>query len=195
MRRVAQAVEARGLTVEYIRCSGDPDSLDAIWIPALRAAIADATAPHVMEPQCPGAVERYVDLGACYDIPALKAIRSELTACRAGYPECYRRAYRCLTAAAEIRGNIRALLLTPALEERMVKRARGILSRECRRSGKEPGHVTRRFLDAVSCRESGASSAPRRSSAAGSTNCATPTAWPIRSSPGCAPGRWRRGMT
>ena len=33
MRRVAQAVEARGLTVEYIRCSGDPDSLDAIWIP------------------------------------------------------------------------------------------------------------------------------------------------------------------
>ena len=151
MRRVAQAVEARGLTVEYVRCSGDPDSLDAIWIPALRAAIADATAPHVMEPQCPGAVERYVDLGACYDIPALKAIRSELTACRAGYPECYRRAYRCLTAAAEIRGNIRALLLTPALEERMVKRARGILSRECRRSGKEPGHVTRRFLDAVSC--------------------------------------------
>ena len=34
----------------------------------------------------------------------------------------------------------------------MVKRARGILSRECRRTGKEPGQARSRFLDAISCR-------------------------------------------
>ena len=35
MRRVAQAMEEKGASVEYIACSGDPDSLDAVVIPAL----------------------------------------------------------------------------------------------------------------------------------------------------------------
>lgn len=152
MRRVGRAMEERGLRVEYIQCSGDPDSLDAVHIPELHAAVVDATAPHVIEPTCPGAVDRYVNLGECYDVPALKAIREELTGCMEGYPECYRRAYRCLAAAAQIEADRRALLLTPAVEERMVKRARGILSRECRRTGKEPGQARSRFLDAISCR-------------------------------------------
>ena len=32
MKRVAAAAEERGLQVEYIPCSGDPDSLDAILL-------------------------------------------------------------------------------------------------------------------------------------------------------------------
>ena len=47
MRRVGKAMEDKGLPVEYIQCSGDPDSLDAIVIPALKTAIVDGTAPHV----------------------------------------------------------------------------------------------------------------------------------------------------
>lgn len=47
MRRVARHAEAAGCAVEYIICSGDPDSLDAIVIPELSAALVDATAPHV----------------------------------------------------------------------------------------------------------------------------------------------------
>lgn len=46
MRRVAQAMEEQGQTVEYILCSGDPDSLDAIYLPEKRVAILDGTAPH-----------------------------------------------------------------------------------------------------------------------------------------------------
>lgn len=46
MRRVARALEAGGEPVEYILCSGDPDSLDAVIFPNLRAAVVDATAPH-----------------------------------------------------------------------------------------------------------------------------------------------------
>lgn len=45
MRRSAEALEAAGEPVEYICCSGDPDSLDAVIFPNLRAAIVDATAP------------------------------------------------------------------------------------------------------------------------------------------------------
>lgn len=151
MHQVARTMEARGLDVEYIQCSGDPNSLDAIAIPALGAALVDATAPHVMEPQYPGVVERYVNLGECYDTPALKAIKSDIIGCMKGYKSCYNRAYRCIAAAAQIREDSRTLLLTPAVEERLVKRSRGILSRECKRTGGEPGHAKQRFLDAITC--------------------------------------------
>ena len=46
MRAVGAAAEERGLQVEYIRCSGDPDSLDAILLPEKKTAIVDGTAPH-----------------------------------------------------------------------------------------------------------------------------------------------------
>ena len=46
MRWVAQAMEEKGASVEYIACSGDPDSLDAVVFPALNTAIVDGTAPH-----------------------------------------------------------------------------------------------------------------------------------------------------
>lgn len=49
MKEVAQRAEAQGLQVEYIPCSGDPDSLDAILLPERRAAIVDGTAPHERE--------------------------------------------------------------------------------------------------------------------------------------------------
>lgn len=150
MAQVAARAEAKGIPVEYIRCSGDPDSLDAIILPDRRAAIVDGTAPHVVEPRLPGAVERYVDLGACYDHAGLSQIRGELLRAMEGYKGCYARAYRCLRAAAELTADRTALLQTPEVEEKIAKRAKGILSRECRRSGREEGKVRQRFLSAIS---------------------------------------------
>lgn len=149
MRKVARAMEDKGLAVEYIVCSGDPESLDAILIPALKTAIVDGTAPHVVEPTLPGAVERYVNLGDCYDKKALAAIKGELRASMTGYKGCYNRAYRCLAAAAQIGDDMRAMMLTPALEARMAKRAKGILAREVKKTGRAPGKCVQRFLSGV----------------------------------------------
>ena len=46
MRRVGKAMEDRGEDVEYLYCSGDPNSLDGVHIPRIRTAIVDGTAPH-----------------------------------------------------------------------------------------------------------------------------------------------------
>lgn len=150
MRRVAAQAEAAGLVVESVLCSGDPDSLDAVVIPLLGAALVDGTAPHVVEPKYPGAVEHYVNLGDCYDAAALSPLRHEIKNCMTGYKDCYKRTYRCLEAAAQIMADVQATLYTPALEEKMQKRAAGILSREVpRQKGAHPGRVTQRFLSAV----------------------------------------------
>lgn len=153
MRRIGARAEEAGLETEYILCSGDPDSLDAVVLPALGVAVVDGTAPHVVEPKYPGVVERYVNMGDCYDKAALWPLKQEIMDCMSGYKGCYQRAYRCLDAASEIMEDQRAALLTESLSQKLDKRAKGILSREIpRRSAAEPGQVKQRFLGAVTHR-------------------------------------------
>ena len=72
MWEIGRTMEQAGADVEYLWCSGDPDSLDGVVIPALRCAVCDGTSPHAVEPKYPAAVDRYVDLGRFYDLPAAK---------------------------------------------------------------------------------------------------------------------------
>ena len=50
MKRVAEAAEEQGLAAERVLCSGDPSSLDGVFLPALRLAYVDGTAPHAAVP-------------------------------------------------------------------------------------------------------------------------------------------------
>lgn len=50
MKTIAEAANNAGLTVERILCSGDPESLDGIYLPLLRIAYLDGTAPHAAVP-------------------------------------------------------------------------------------------------------------------------------------------------
>ena len=150
MRRIGGWAGEAGLETECILCSGDPDSLDAVILPGLGAAIVDGTAPHVVEPKYPGAVERYVNMGDCYDGEALRPLKGEIMDCMRGYKGCYQRAYRCLDAAAEIMEDQRSALCTELLSQKLAKRAAGIISRELpRRASARPGQVKQRFLGAV----------------------------------------------
>ena len=62
MGRVAQLAQGRCGRIELIHCSSDADSLDGVILHDLKAAIADGTAPHAIEPRFPGAFEQLVDL-------------------------------------------------------------------------------------------------------------------------------------
>ena len=107
----------------------------------------------MVEPKYPGAVERYINMGDCYDKEALWPLKEAIMNCMAGYKGCYQRAYRCLGAAAEIVEDQRAALLTDALSQKLAKRARGILSREIPRQKPDaPGQVKQRFLGAITHR-------------------------------------------
>ena len=45
MRKIGAWAQEAGLDAEYILCSGDPDSLDAVILPGKAVAIVDGTAP------------------------------------------------------------------------------------------------------------------------------------------------------
>ena len=51
MRRVERHAQAAGLETQEVLCSGDPDSLDAVILPQLRAALVDGTAPQGVVPK------------------------------------------------------------------------------------------------------------------------------------------------
>lgn len=98
MREIGKAMERAGATwiSPLLRGSG---SLDGLVIPSIRCGICDGTSPHVMEPVYPAAVERYVDLGRFYDLPAARRRRQEVKRHTRDYRDAYARAYRCLKAA------------------------------------------------------------------------------------------------
>ncbi len=64
--------------IEYILCSSDPHSLDAVLFHDLKIAIADGTSPHVIEPMFPGVCERVVQLSDCLDDDSLFQLRDEI---------------------------------------------------------------------------------------------------------------------
>ena len=94
MREIGRTMEQAGAKVEYLWCSGDPDSLDGVVLPELKCAIADGTSPHVIEPKYPAAVDRYVDLGRFYDLMAAKRDAEAVKAHTHEYQAAYARAYR-----------------------------------------------------------------------------------------------------
>ena len=51
MRKIGAWAEEAGLRPEYILCSGDPDSLDAVILPDRRVAVVDGTAPQGVVPE------------------------------------------------------------------------------------------------------------------------------------------------
>lgn len=152
MKQVGAELEANGLAVEYIHCSEDPDALDGIFIPEKNAAVADGSAPHVLEPLYPGVTGHYVNLEDCCDRVHLRADREELIFLLERYRDQYFRAGRCLSAAEQMRRESRGSRPAGPVEEKLEKRVRGILARETGKKSAWPGRETKRFLRAVTSR-------------------------------------------
>ena len=152
MREIGRTMEQAGADVEYLWCSGDPDSLDGVVIPALRCAVCDGTSPHAVEPKYPAAVDRYVDLGRFYDLPAAKVQAGEVKRHTRDYQDAYGRAYRCLKAARQVELDTVAEVSRNFDRQRAARRFSGIMARELRGRGSGTGKITRRFLGSLTHR-------------------------------------------
>ncbi|MEE1072723.1 MAG: PRK06851 family protein [Cellulosilyticum sp.] len=102
MKKVGKAMIDKGVPVEYIHCSSDPDSLDGIIIRSLSTAIVDGTSPHVIEPTAPGAIEEYINLGVAWDVDALAKNKNEILSLQSEISSCYPKAYNCFARALKI---------------------------------------------------------------------------------------------
>ena len=146
MKAFGREAEELGLRVEYIHCSGDPASLDAVMLPELGITAADGTAPHILTPRYPIAVDRLVDLGRFYDVDRLKERRAEILACTANYRSEYAQAYECLRARRAVLAELEEGIIRGADRERLRRRLCNVWEHRKGKKRGRTGREHRRFL-------------------------------------------------
>ncbi len=99
MKKAALSAEKKGFSPIQYHCSSDPKSLDGVLIEELGTAIIDGTAPHTVDPYFAGAKEVIVNLGEAWDLAALRKKSGEIVDISEKKSDCYRTAYRMLSAA------------------------------------------------------------------------------------------------
>lgn len=107
MRAIARAAIARGHDVSYILCASDPNSLDAVIVPALSLGYVDGTAPHVLEPKLCGGSMNYLNFGEFYDSEAMRPNEEEIFLVQKQNAAQYPHVTACLAAADKLLDSIR----------------------------------------------------------------------------------------
>ncbi len=145
MRRIAASSP---LPVERIHCSSDPDSLDGVILQAPSAAVLDATAPHVLEPAYPGAVQQVVDLYHTMDPQRLRQERLQIIALFRRCKSLQERAAQYISTAAGLLQDSRRTALATLDEQKMRAYAARLAMRYLPSTDRE-GREEVRLLSAV----------------------------------------------
>lgn len=102
MKKVARDFVEKGYDVEIFPCSSDPGSLDAVVVKELKVVLLDATAPHIVDPKIPGAIDEIVNFGDFWDIDNLENNKIEIEKCNKDISAYFQRAFKYLKAAEPI---------------------------------------------------------------------------------------------
>ncbi|TWH49470.1 PRK06851 family protein [Sporomusa sp. KB1] len=102
MKKIGQTLVEHGFDVEHHHCSSDPNSLDGLVIPALRVALIDGTAPHIVDPKHPGCVDEILNLGEYWNETKMIHNKIEVIAYTKEISRRFQRAYRMLKSAKAV---------------------------------------------------------------------------------------------
>ena len=102
MKKIAKEFIENGYDVELHHCPSDPSSLDAIVIKQIGIVLLDATAPHIVDPKDPGAIDEIINLGDLLECSNLEKNKNKIIECSKSISESFQRAYKYLKAAEPI---------------------------------------------------------------------------------------------
>lgn len=151
MKKVAAAATQKGYDTELIYCSSDPKSLDGLIIPSLSFCMADGTAPHVIEPQFPGACENILNMGRFWDEEKIYEKRGDIRALTIENSLYHRRSARFLASAGAVCEDSQKLLCDYTDNDKINSFCVRFAARETpRKKNAPPGRKIRRFISAIS---------------------------------------------
>lgn len=102
MKKICSEMVDLGYDVEQMHCSSDNNSLDGVVIPSIKVALLDGTAPHVVDPKNPGAVDEIIHLGDFWDEAGIRKNKKEIIECNKEVGRTFARAYKYINAAYAI---------------------------------------------------------------------------------------------
>ncbi|MEG0766503.1 MAG: ATPase [Clostridia bacterium] len=151
MRRIGRALEEHGYAVEYLHCASDSESLDGVVCSVLGLLLLDGTAPHVVDPKMPGAVDSMLNLGMYLDEEALSAHKADIFSLTRDISAWFTRAYHYLAAANHLREDTSQTLHAITDEEKLLQLAKPWLDTLlAHRSLAVSGRERRLFASAIS---------------------------------------------
>ncbi|MCL4425003.1 MAG: PRK06851 family protein [Firmicutes bacterium] len=102
MKQIGMEMVEKGYDIEFHHCSSDNGSLDGVVIPEIGIAMIDGTAPHIVDPRNPGAVDEILHLGDFWDEKGMRTHKKEIIDANREVGRLFARAYRFLRAAQDI---------------------------------------------------------------------------------------------
>ncbi|WHH59200.1 ATPase [Petroclostridium sp. X23] len=106
MKNIGTQMVDRGYDVEFMHCSSDNNSLDGIVIKDIKVALLDGTAPHVVDPKNPGAVDEILHLGDYWNENGIRENKEKILELNANVGKLFARAYKYIAAAKSIYDDI-----------------------------------------------------------------------------------------
>lgn len=101
MGNIGKHFMKKGEDVDFLWCSSDPDSLDGVLLKSRNIAIVDGTAPHIVDPKNPGAVDEIIDIGKYWNEKELRKNRNDIIKCSQEVSRLFQYAYGYLKCARE----------------------------------------------------------------------------------------------
>lgn len=105
MKAAASALSEKGQRAVLITCPSDPDSLDGVIFPDIKACIMDATAPHIVNPVYPELSEVIVNVADHCNRDGLAEHATEVIDLNKKLQSCYQRASRYISAISSLRND------------------------------------------------------------------------------------------
>lgn len=99
MKKIGQDLHDAGYDLEYHCCSSDNNSIDGLVIPALGVALLDGTAPHIVDPKNPGAVDEIINLGEYWNESMIRQFKKEIMSCNRQISRYFQAVYFALKEA------------------------------------------------------------------------------------------------
>ena len=130
MKKIGAWAEDSGYDTDYIYCSSDPNSLDGVVVPEMKIAMVDGTAPHIVDPKNPGAVDTIIHMGDLWNEKNMRRNKADILAINEKISEKFALAYEHLKAAGVLHDTIRKLQLRILKKEAVMKNADEIIYSE-----------------------------------------------------------------
>lgn len=99
MKKIGNSLVQLGYDIELHCCSSDNNSVDGLVIPKLNVALLDGTAPHVVDPKNPGAVDEIINLGEYWNAQQMHEAKAAIIQSNREVGRCFQRAYLALSEA------------------------------------------------------------------------------------------------
>ncbi len=126
MKKIASEAIERGEDYELWMCSGDPKSLDGIFLKERKTMVVDGTNPHPAEPVVPVLKENIVNLLECVDDKKLEKYKNEILQNCNEKKVYYHSAYHQLLASQELLKSKREEFEKKVSKEKLLQLAKSL---------------------------------------------------------------------